>query len=78
LSLSVSLFKVKGVRQADLTWSPTGAGTMDVYRDGALVATTPNDGAHIDVIGGRGGGTFTYRVCVSGASTCSANVTVSY
>jgi lysophospholipase L1-like esterase len=78
ITLSVTAYKVKGAQHADLSWSPTGTGNVDVYRSGALVTTTPNDGFHTDNIGKKGGGSYTYKVCVSGTTTCSNEVTVSY
>lgn len=78
ISLSVRAFKVKGIRHADLTWS--GATSIDVvvWRNGAVVATTGNDGLHTDLIGGKGAGTFTYKVCEAGTTSCSPEVTVSF
>ena len=40
------------------------------------VASTANTGAYTDSIPGKGAGTFTYKVCVSGA--CSNIVTVTF
>jgi hypothetical protein len=42
------------------------------------VATTPNDEFYTDPIGGKGAGTFTYKVCEAGTTTCSPNVTASF
>jgi len=55
-----------------------GAGStqVDVYRGGAVVATTANDGAYTDATGNRGGATYTYQVCEAGTSICSGTVTV--
>ncbi|MEX2183071.1 MAG: S8 family serine peptidase [Chloroflexota bacterium] len=78
LVLSVRAYKIKGVRYADLTWSPSGSGNVDVYRNGAKVTTTQNDGFHTDPVGGRGAGTYTFKVCLAGTTTCSADVTASY
>jgi hypothetical protein len=54
---------------------------VDVYRGTTKVATaTPNDGAFTDnTIGAKGGGvSYTYRVCNTGTSTCSNDVTVTF
>ncbi len=77
-SLSVSGYKVKGVQHADLTWSGATSTNVDVYRDGARIATTANDGAHTDNIGTKGGGSYTYKVCEAGTSTCSNEATVTF
>ncbi|MGH2747321.1 MAG: S8 family serine peptidase [Actinomycetota bacterium] len=78
--LTVIGTKLRGTKSADLTWTTgaTSAGSVDVYRDGAKVTTTDNDGAHTDVIG-KGGGSHTYQVCEANSTTnCSAEVTVNY
>ncbi len=51
---------------------------MVVWRNGVAVMTTPNDGFQTDPIGGKGGGTFTYKVCAAGTTTCSPEVTASF
>lgn len=78
INLSVTAYKVKGSKYADLGWSGASGTNVDVYRDGAMIVTTPNDGAYTDGPNGKGGGSATYRVCEAGTSTCSANVTVTY
>lgn len=78
ISLQATGYKVKGVQHADLTWSGAGSTDVDVYRDGIVVATTPNDGAHTDSTGQKGGGSSTYRICDAGTSTCSNTVNVSF
>jgi subtilisin family serine protease len=76
INLSAAGYKLKGLQKVDLTWS--GATTaVDIYRDNILIVTgTPNDGAHTDNIDARGSGTYTYRVCLTGTSTCSNNAVV--
>ena len=78
ITLSATGFKVKGVRNANLTWSPSGTGNVDVKRNGVIVATTPNDGAYTDNTGTKGGGTIAYQVCLAGTSTCSNTVSVTF
>lgn len=74
ISLSVTSRKVKGSRYADLVWSGANSSSVDIYRNGSVVATTSNDGSYSDL---AGRGTYTYMVCESGTSTCSDVVTVS-
>ena len=75
-SLSVTTLKIKGVRTAELKWSGTTAGRVDIVRDGVPVATgVANTGAYRDSIPGKGGGSFVYRVCEAGTSTCSNTAT---
>ena len=78
ITLTASGYKVKGSEYVDLSWG--GATTpVDVFRNGTRIATaTPNDGAFTDATGGKGKGTFTYRVCNTGTSTCSSTATVSF
>lgn len=79
ITLSATAYKVKGVQHADLSWSPFDPATsVDVYRNTSKIVTTANDGFHTDNIGEKGGGSYTYKVCQAGTSTCSNEVTVSY
>ncbi len=77
-TLSVRAYKVSGRQTADLTWSGSTATSIDVFRDNAKLTATANDGAYTDNINRRGGGSYTYRVCNAGTSTCTANVTASF
>jgi len=62
----------------DLTWNPVTSTSIDVYRDGAVIATVPpNTGAYTDSTGQHGRATYTYRVC-DGLLGCSNNATVSF
>jgi PKD repeat protein len=78
ISLSASAYKVKGVVSVDLAWSGASGTSVDIFRDGARITTTANDGAHTDNTGLRGGGSLTYKVCEAGTSTCSNETTVIY
>ena len=78
ITLSATGYKVRGLQKADLTWSGATSSNVDVYRDGAVVATTANDGAYTDNIDRRGSGSYTYRVCEAGTSTCSSTSTVTF
>ncbi len=77
-TLSVTAYKVKGVKYADLTWSGTTSTNVDVYRNGGKIDTTANDGTYKDGPLGKGGGSATYEVCEPGTSTCSNEVAVSW
>lgn len=73
ISLTATGYKVRGIRYVDLAW--TGAsGTVDIYRNNVKIATD-SDGTYTDNLG-RVSGTFTYRVCDTGTSTCSNDATV--
>ncbi|HWC12905.1 MAG TPA: S8 family serine peptidase, partial [Acidimicrobiales bacterium] len=77
-SLGATGYKVKGVQKADLSWSGTTASDVDVYRNGAKITTTANDGAYTDDINNKGGGSYTYKLCEAGTSTCSNETTVTF
>ena len=76
ITLSTSAFKLKGVTNANLTWSGASGSNVDVYRNSAKITTTTNDGAYADLIGTKGHGTYIYKVCAAGTATCSNNSTV--
>ena len=78
ITLSASGGKVRGSAQASLTWSGATASSVDVFRNNVRVTTTANDGAHSDVIGKGASGTYTYRVCNAGTTTCSNNASVTF
>jgi subtilisin family serine protease len=73
-------YKVQGRKHADLSWSPSGTSDaqVDVYRDGAIVATVSNTGKHTDITNQVGGGSYTYKVCETGTATCSNDAVVNY
>jgi hypothetical protein len=71
ITLSTRGYKVRGVPKVDLTWSGATGSNVDVYRNGALIISTANDGAHTDTLAKGSQGTFTYKVCNAGTSTCS-------
>jgi len=76
ITLTASGYKVKGVQNVDLAWSGASGTNVDVFRDSAKISTTANDGAYTDNIGKKGPGTYVYKVCEAGSSTCSGDVTV--
>lgn len=58
---------------ADLTWSGAPSRTVDIYRDGELVATTENDGAFTDRIPRGVPGPYEYRIIPTGMAHCGSN-----
>ena len=77
ITVSVRGSKVKGVARVDITWSGATSSTVDIQRNAVVVTTTPNDGAHTDVLG-KVNGTFTYRVCNAGTTVCSNAASVTF
>jgi Zn-dependent metalloprotease len=71
-------YKVKGVRRVDLTWTGATGSNVDVYLGSSIVATPQNTGAFTHMLGGKGPGTFTYKVCNTGTTTCSNVSTVAF
>jgi hypothetical protein len=79
ITLSAHGRRVQGRHTVDLTWSPVTSANIDIYRNGVVIATVPNNGAYKDFIGVRGGNArYTYKVCDAGTSNCSNEVTVRF
>ena len=67
---------MKGSQKVDINWSGATTDPVIIYRD-SLPIETPNDGAETDNIDAKGGETYVYKVCETGASpVCSAEDTV--
>jgi serine protease AprX len=78
ITLSASGRKVGGINTSRLTWSGATSTNIDVYRNGAVIATVPNTGTYTDSTGDTGRARYTYKVCVAGTLTCSNEVTVRF
>jgi thermitase len=79
ITLHARGYKIHGLQKVDLFWSGPTSGFIDIYRNGALIATVPNQGGfYTDNINRTGKGTYTYRVCVAGTGNCSNQVTVTF
>ena len=78
ITLGARGYLLNGRRRADLSWSGATSNRVDLYRHGVLIATPTNNGFYTDRIGGRGPGSFTYRVCNTGTQTCSNQATVTF
>ena len=61
--------------QVQLQWSPADGGNIDILRNGAVIATTPDDGKANSNLGTHTG-EFTYQVCETDSDDCSNEVTV--
>jgi len=77
-TLSATAYKVKGNQRADLVWTGSSATTIDVFRNGTRINTVPNTGAWTDLINNKGGGSYRYKICNTGTSSCSNEVQVSF
>lgn len=78
ITLTAAGHRQRGVNAVDLTWEGATSAEIDIYRDGGLIATVPNNGNHTDVTGLRGNGTYTYQVCRASSTICSNKVTVHF
>ncbi|MBL1417581.1 MAG: hypothetical protein COB27_011980 [Moritella sp.] len=74
-AISVSIvrtFKVKGVKQVELSWTGAGTVMVDIVRDAEVVATVDNNNVYIDNLAAKGGGSHDYKICEQGStSACS-------
>ena len=69
---------MKGKWTTDLSWSGASGTNVDIYRDGAFLTTTANDGAYTDATNFKGGGSLTYQVCETGGGACSNTATANF
>jgi subtilisin family serine protease len=78
LTLTASGYKIKGSQFVDLTWSSADydSADVDVNQNGSSIGQTPNNGALTIDLNTKGGGTYTFKVCEAGTSTCSEMATV--
>jgi hypothetical protein len=78
ITLDAGRRKMEGINTVRLNWREATSTDIDVYRDGALIATTPNDGTYIDSTGDAGRARYTYQVCEAGTQACSNELTVTF
>ena len=70
ISLTAAGSRVKGISKVNLSWS--GATGVDIYRNGAKIASSVTGSAYTDTIG-KVTGTYTHKVCVAGGTTTCSN-----
>ena len=79
ITLDVSVRKIKNLRYANLSWSPTKpTERVDISRGYADSISTENDGSYTDGPFPKGVNSAIYQVCEAGTQTCSNEVTVSW
>jgi hypothetical protein len=79
ITLTASGRKVHGIDTVDLSWSGATSASVDIYRNGVIIATVSNTpSSYTDSTGQRGHATFTYKVCEAGTQNCSNQVTVTF
>jgi hypothetical protein len=67
-----------GRPKTTLNWAGAAASNVDIFRNGTRITTTANDGNHVDQLPKNTKGTFTYKVCDAGTSTCSNDSSITY
>jgi hypothetical protein len=72
IDLSASGYKDRGKHGVMLDW--TGAVSVDVYRDGAKIASAVSGGRYDDRIGQKGTITYEHQVCAAGGTVSCSNV----
>lgn len=77
-TLSANGYKSKGVKKVDLTFNGAAGTNVDVYRDGSMITTTSASSTYTDIISSKGGGSYTYKACDEGSSSCTAEQTVTF
>jgi PKD repeat protein len=75
-TLTLRSYTVRTKWRVDLTWSGATGASVDVFKNGAKLTTTPNDGLYTDSKGLTTGNTYTYKVCNAGTTTCSNEASV--
>jgi subtilisin family serine protease len=72
--LTVTGSKVKGDWTANLSWTGAGTGSIQIFRNGALIGTVSNTTTAAD--SGKGSLANTWQVCEVASSVCSNSVTL--
>jgi extracellular elastinolytic metalloproteinase len=77
-TLTVSGAVSGGRPKSTLNWTGGTGANVDVFRNSAKITTTANDGNYVDQLAKNTHGTFTYKVCNAGTTTCSNDASVTY
>ena len=72
--LIIRHYSATGQPIVTVSWSGASSAYVDVYRNGIRLINTPNDGVWSDRPRTRG--SYTYKVCNSGSSTCSTEAAI--
>jgi hypothetical protein len=78
IKLKVSGRTRSGRQHMTLDWSGVKGSSADIYRNGARLTRTQNDGHYVNVRRSLGRVSYTYKVCQQGTKTCSRSVSVSF
>ena len=61
-----------------LRWTGATGSSVDIYRNGARLRTTANDGSDTNGLTFQGNATYVFRVCQAGTTVCSNEATVTF
>jgi hypothetical protein len=67
-----------GTQKVYLRWSGLPGLTVDFWRNNVRIQSTLNDGYVGDVLPTKTPGTYTYRMCTTGTTTCTNTATISF
>jgi hypothetical protein len=65
-------------RYLSLRWTGATGSTVDIHRNGKFIKNTPNTGRFTNTFTYVGPGTYGYRVCLAGTTTCSGVATLKF
>jgi subtilisin family serine protease/subtilisin-like proprotein convertase family protein len=75
-SIRRAVMRPNGTLRTVLNWLPTPAPTVDIYRNGQIIATVGNSGTYVDAYPNAVGTEFSYQIC--DIRYCSDILTVSF
>ena len=59
-----------------LRWTGLNASRVDIFRNGGRKATVANNGSYTDDLVHKPKGTYSFKVCAAGTSTCTSTIKV--
>ncbi|HEU4680641.1 MAG TPA: hypothetical protein VFS51_02775, partial [Gemmatimonadales bacterium] len=78
IKLKVSGRVQSGRHRMTLNWSGARGSTVDVYRNGARLTRTQNDGHYVNLRRSIRRASYTFKICQRGTRTCSGSARVSF
>ena len=78
ISLSATGRQDGAVQYMSLKWTGATGTSVDIYRNGARLRTTANDGSDTNGRTFQGNATYVFRVCQAGTTICSNDATVTF
>jgi hypothetical protein len=73
---SATLTGSSGGMKVSLRWTRLSAARVDLFRNGGRKGRVANTGSYLDNLRHKPNGTYSYRVCVAGTSTCTPTIKV--